>query len=75
MAEINGQCMTCRHDDGADAEQTMSNPTIKVDDGTYSAEGECPNCGGSMFKFMSEDDAKEFADEEGLEVQEASDEE
>lgn len=71
MAELRAQCMTCRHDDDAEAEQVMQNVAIEEDNGRYSAQGECPNCGGSMFKFMSEDDAKEFADEAGIEIEEA----
>ena len=39
--------------------QTMSNPVVsKNDKGRYSAKGTCSKCGGNMFKFMSEADAK-----------------
>ncbi len=39
--------------------QTMTNPVVtKNDKGRYSAKGTCAVCGGNMFKFMSEADAK-----------------
>ncbi|MEK9182604.1 MAG: DUF5679 domain-containing protein [Patescibacteria group bacterium] len=39
--------------------QTMLNPVVtKNDKGRYSAKGTCAKCGGNMFKFMSEGDAK-----------------
>jgi rRNA maturation protein Nop10 len=37
----------------------MTNPVVsKNDKGRYSAKGTCAVCGGNMFKFMSEADAK-----------------
>jgi predicted nucleic acid-binding Zn-ribbon protein len=37
----------------------MTNPVVtKNDKGRYSAKGVCAKCGGNMFKFMSEADAK-----------------
>ena len=39
--------------------QTMLNPVVtKNDKGRYSAKGKCVQCGGNMFKFLSEADAK-----------------
>jgi hypothetical protein len=50
--------MKCRKDNKPTM-QTMTNPVVtKNDKGRYSAKGVCDQCGGNMFKFMSEADAK-----------------
>jgi hypothetical protein len=39
--------------------QTMTNPQVSQNDkGRWSAKGTCAKCGGNMFKFLSEADAK-----------------
>lgn len=75
MAEIEALCMTCKHDDDAEGKQVMTNVSIEESDGRYSARGECPNCGSNMFKFMSQDDAQAFAEEESIEIEHVSDDE
>jgi len=74
MPEIEALCMTCKHDDDAQGKKNMTNVRIEESDGRYSARGDCPECGSSMFKFMSEDDAKEFAEEAGIEIESGDDE-
>ncbi len=50
--------MKCR-ENNKPTMQIMSNPSVsKNDKGRYSAKGTCDKCGGNMFKFMSEADAK-----------------
>jgi len=74
MPEIEALCMTCKHDDEAQGKKNMTNVRIEESGGRYSARGKCPNCGSNMFKFMSEDDAKEFAEEAGIEIESGDDE-
>ena len=51
--------MKCRDANKKPTMQTMVNPVVtKNDKGRYSAKGTCATCGGNMFKFMSEADAK-----------------
>lgn len=58
MAELKALCMKCRTNNKPTM-QTMTNPVVtKNDKGRYSAKGTCAKCGGNMFKFMSEADAK-----------------
>jgi RNA:NAD 2'-phosphotransferase (TPT1/KptA family) len=58
MAELKALCMKCRKDNKPTM-QTMTKPVVtKNDKGRYSAKGICAVCGGNMFKFMSEADAK-----------------
>ena len=58
MAELKALCMSCR-ENKKPTMQTMSNPKVtKNEKGRYSAKGTCTKCGGNMFKFMSEADAK-----------------
>jgi len=39
--------------------QVMNDPVVtKNDKGRFSAKGKCANCGGNMFKFMSQADAE-----------------
>ena len=60
MAEIQALCMKCKHDEDQEGKKNMTNITIEEKDGRYSAKGDCPDCGGGMFKFLSEDDAKQM---------------
>ena len=56
--ELKALCMKCR-ENNKPTMQTMTNPVVtKNDKGRYSAKGTCAKCGGNMFKFMSEADAK-----------------
>jgi Zn finger protein HypA/HybF involved in hydrogenase expression len=75
MAEIEALCMTCKHDDDAVGKKNMTNVRIEEDGGRYSARGECPDCGSNMFKFMSEDDAQDFAEEAGIDIEHVGDDE
>ncbi|PSO45741.1 MAG: hypothetical protein BRC25_01165 [Parcubacteria group bacterium SW_6_46_9] len=74
MPEIEALCMTCKHDDEAQGKKNMTNVRIEESDGRYSARGDCPDCGSNMFKFMSEGDAKEFAEEAEIEIESGDDE-
>jgi RNA:NAD 2'-phosphotransferase (TPT1/KptA family) len=59
MAELKALCMKCRNAENKPTMQVMKNPVVtKNDKGRYSAKGTCSVCGGNMFKFMSEADAK-----------------
>ena len=61
MAELKALCMKCRQKGPEHQMQTMMNPVVtKNDKGRYSAKGTCAVCGGNMFKFMSEADAKAY---------------
>ena len=61
MAELKGLCMRCRDDNNKPTMQDIKD--IKVEEKEtnrgvrYSAKGQCTNCGGNMFKFLSKDDA------------------
>lgn len=59
MAELKALCMKCRGDNNKPTMQVMNNPVVtKNEKGRYSARGTCSACGGNVFKFMSEADAK-----------------
>ena len=59
MAELKALCMKCRDANNKPTMQVMTNPVVtKNNNGRYSAKGICAACGGNMFKFMSEADAK-----------------
>lgn len=60
MAELQALCMKCRDDDNKPTMQDMEEVDIEEKDGRYSARGQCANCGGNLFKFLSEEDAKEL---------------
>ncbi|PSO46452.1 MAG: hypothetical protein BRC24_01900 [Parcubacteria group bacterium SW_4_46_8] len=60
MAELQALCMKCRDDDNKPTMQYMVEVDVEEKDGRYSARGECDNCGGNLFKFLSEEDAKEM---------------
>lgn len=58
MAKLMALCMKCRTNNKPTMRE-MTNPVVsKNDKGRYSAKGTCAVCGGNMFKFMSEADAK-----------------
>lgn len=58
MADLKALCMKCRDANNKPTMQTMTNPMVtKNDKGRWSAKGTCAQCGGNMFKFMSEADA------------------
>ncbi|HWA32248.1 MAG TPA: DUF5679 domain-containing protein [Candidatus Paceibacterota bacterium] len=59
MAELKALCMKCRDANNKPTMQTMTNPQVSQNDkGRWSAKGTCAKCGGNMFKFLSEADAK-----------------
>jgi len=59
MYKLKALCMKCRDANNKPTMQVMTNPVVtKNDKGRYSAKGICAACGGNMFKFMSEADAK-----------------
>jgi len=58
MAELKALCMSCRENKKPTMQTMMSPVVTKNDKGRYSAKGKCGKCGGNMFKFMSEADAK-----------------
>ena len=59
MADLKALCMKCRDANNKPTMQTMTNPVVtKNEKNMYSAKGTCAVCGGNMFKFMSEADAK-----------------
>ena len=59
MAVLKALCMKCRDANNKPTMQEMLNPVVtKNEKGRYSAKGTCAKCGGNMFKFMSEADAK-----------------
>jgi len=59
MAELKALCMRCRDANRKPTMQVMKNPVVtKNEKGRYSAKGICSACGGNMFKFLSEADAK-----------------
>lgn len=63
MATLTALCMKCKHDENAEQMQDMTNLEITEKGGRYSARGECGNCGGNMFKFLSKDDAQKLEGE------------
>lgn len=59
MAELKALCMKCRDANKKPTMQTMTNPVVtKNEKNRYSAKGICGACGGNMFKFLGEADAK-----------------
>lgn len=64
--------MKCKHNPDMEDKKGMSNPTIQEKGGRYSARGECPDCGTGMFKFLSKDDAKQTAQDLGIEIEHVS---
>lgn len=60
MAELKALCMKCRDENSKPTMQDMQNPVVEEKNNRYSAKGTCANCGGSMFKFLSKDDAEKL---------------
>ena len=59
MQPLKALCMKCRDANRKPTMQEMTNPVVtKNEKNRYSAKGTCTVCGGNMFKFMSEADAK-----------------
>lgn len=59
MSELKALCMKCRDDNKKPTMQTMTAPVVtKNEKGRYSAKGICAQCGGNMFKFLSQADAE-----------------
>jgi hypothetical protein len=59
MAELKALCMKCRQKGPENQMQVMVDPVVsKNEKGRYSAKGKCTTCGGNMFKFLGEADAK-----------------
>lgn len=52
-------CMKCRDGNNKPTMQEMKDPAVsKNEKGRYSAKGICTQCGGNMFKFLSQADAE-----------------
>lgn len=49
--------MKCRDENNKPTMQIMKDVKIEEKNGRFSAKGQCSNCGGNMFKFLSKDDA------------------
>lgn len=61
MDDLKGLCMKCRDGNNKPTMQTMKDVVVsKNDKNRYSAKGKCVNCGGNMFKFLSQADAEKM---------------
>ncbi len=60
MAKLMALCMKCRTNNKPTMREMVDPKVTKNDKGRYSAKGTCGKCGGNMFKFMSESDAKAY---------------
>ena len=63
--ELQALCMKCRDDNNKPTMKPMTNIRVEEAPGKggtirYSAKGQCGNCGGNMFKFLSKDTAEEL---------------
>ena len=58
MQPLKALCMKDRDANNKPTMQEMTNIKIEEKNGRYFAKGQCAKCGGNMFKFMSEADAK-----------------
>ncbi|HPS21693.1 MAG TPA: DUF5679 domain-containing protein [Candidatus Paceibacterota bacterium] len=57
--ELKALCMKCRDANNKPTMQVMKDPKVtKNEKGRYSAKGTCTQCGGNMFKFLSQADAE-----------------
>jgi hypothetical protein len=60
--ELKALCMKCRDGSNKPTMQIMKEPKVtKNEKGRYSAKGTCVNCGGNMFKFLSQADAEKIS--------------
>lgn len=55
--ELKGLCMKCRNDENKPTMQIMKDVRVEEKNNRFSAKGQCTQCGGNMFKFLSKDDA------------------
>ena len=60
--ELKALCMKCRNAENKPTMQVMKDPRVEETEGKggstrYSAKGQCSQCDGNMFKFLSKDDA------------------
>lgn len=60
--ELKALCMKCRDSNNKPTMQVMKDPKVEAKPGRggalkYSAKGQCSNCGGNQFKFLSKADA------------------
>ena len=60
MAELKGLCMKCRDTNNKPTMQEMKDVKVEEKNNRYSAKGQCAQCGGNMFKFLSKDDAQKM---------------
>jgi hypothetical protein len=58
MAELKALCMKCRDDKNKPTMQVMKDVKVEEKNNRYSAKGQCSNCGGNQFKFLSKADAE-----------------
>lgn len=58
MATLMALCMKCRTNNKPTMREMKDPVVTKNEKNRYSAKGKCSVCGGNMFKFMSEADAK-----------------
>ena len=52
--------MKCRDANNKPTMQTMTNVKIEEKNNRFSAKGQCAQCGGNMFKFLSKADAEKL---------------
>lgn len=57
MKELKALCMKCRDANNKPTMQVMKNVKVEEKNNRYSAKGQCSNCGGNQFKFLSKADA------------------
>lgn len=60
MKELKALCMKCRDANNKPTMQTMTNIRVEEKNNRFSAKGQCAQCGGNMFKFLSKADAAEL---------------
>ena len=63
--DMTALCMKCRNDENKPTMQKMKEDGMSVHEkkNRYSAKGQCDNCSGNMFKFLSKDDAMALKDQ------------
>jgi len=58
--EIKGLCMRCRDDKNKPTMHIMKDVKVEEKNNRFSAKGQCEQCEGNMFKFLSKDDAEKL---------------
>jgi hypothetical protein len=58
MPELKALCMKCRDEKNKPTMQVMKDVKVEEKNNRYSAKGQCSNCGGNQFKFLSKADAE-----------------